>query len=216
MRNYFKSNLGVNGNGGIDRKTMSKIYEKRNMPMTEKYYSMEFLRKVQKWEEAYKKWSRELNTVDTQMQQYILEYLEKEETGVQEMTEEIIARLPGSSTKRMLIDKVENLEMQERHGFAEEKNSSVPVVKKINTYIKKYHFCYDQRHQVENELKNAVLDYMQEHQLQENLMAYKQIIGYLPVSFFRFKMYERYYELEEKRKQQETVSKPKKRAQKCR
>ena len=136
MRNYFKSNLGVNGNGGIDRKTMSKIYEKRNMPMTEKYYSMEFLRKVQKWEEAYKKWSRELNTVDTQMQQYILEYLEKEETGVQEMTEEIIARLPGSSTKRMLIDKVENLEMQERHGFAEEKNSSVPVVKKINTYIK--------------------------------------------------------------------------------
>lgn len=53
--------------------------------MTEKYYSMEFLRKVQKWEEAYKKWSRELNTVDTQMQQYILEYLEKEETGVQEM-----------------------------------------------------------------------------------------------------------------------------------
>lgn len=184
--------------------------------MTEKYYSMEFLRKVQKWEEAYKKWSRELNTVDTQMQQYILEYLEKEETGVQEMIEEIIARLPGSSTKRMLIDKVENLEMQERHGFAEEKNSSVPVVKKINTYIKKYHFCYDQRHQVENELKNAVLDYMQEHQLPENLMAYKQIIGYLPVSFFRFKMYERYYELEEKRKQQETVSKPKKRAQKCR
>ena len=48
--------------------------------MTEKYYSMEFLKKVQKWEEAYKKWSRELNTVDTQMQQYILVVFGKEET----------------------------------------------------------------------------------------------------------------------------------------
>ncbi|NSD67330.1 hypothetical protein [Dorea longicatena] len=185
--------------------------------MTEKHYSMEFLREVQKWGEAYKKWSKELDAVDTQMEQYILKYLEKEETGVQEMIKEIIVQLPGSSTKRMLIDKVENLEIQERHGFEEGKNSSVPVVKKINTYIKEYHFCYDQRYQVENELRNAVLDYMQEHQLQENLMAYKQIIEYLPASFFRFKMYETYYELEEKRKQQETVSKrPKKKAQKCR
>lgn len=185
--------------------------------MTEKYYSMEFLREIQKLGEAYKKWSRELNTVDTQMQQYILEYLEKEKTGGKEVIKKVIEQLPGSTTRRMLIDKVENLEMQERYDFAERKNSSIPVVKKINTYVEEYHFCYDQRHQVENELRDAVLNYMQEHQLQENLMTYKQIVEYLPASFFRFKMYETYYELEEKRKQQETVSKcPKKKAQKCR
>lgn len=185
--------------------------------MTARYYPVDFLREVSQWSGAYEKWSEKLDTIDSQMKGYILDYLKNEDFGHQETMKGIIERLPISSTRRLLIDMVQDMDMQEGCCFTVRKRFPSRVTKKINTYVNEYHFCYEKRKQIEAALRNVVLGYMKEHHLEENPMAYKEIVAYLPASFFRFNMYETYYELKEKNNQREPVSKhQKKKDRECR
>lgn len=57
--------------------------------------------------------------------------------------------------------------------------------------------------EAEKTLEYYVRSYMTEHRMWDNLEDIKEIISYLPKGYFRFRMYETYYELQETRKEPE-------------
>lgn len=57
--------------------------------------------------------------------------------------------------------------------------------------------CQQQLKEAEHALESYVREYMTEHDMWENPKDIINVIDYLPQGYFRFRLYERYYKIQE-------------------